>query len=185
MNINNLIFFLIIFFLNTNYCSSQKISKREKRKMELIKNPLAPSKAAFYSAILPGLGQVYTRNTWKVPLVYAAIGSAVYSYSFNKKEYTKYRNVYKRRISGFFDDEYSELIPQNDKILQGMEFHQRNRDLSFIFIIGTYLLNILEANVSAHLMQFNVNNDLSFKPKIEYEPLNRSTSVGFVFKLKI
>ena len=178
MNINNLIFFLIIFFLNTNDCISQKISKREKRKMELIKNPLAPSKAAFYSAIVPGLGQVYTRNTWKVPLVYAAIGSAVYSYSFNKKEYAKYRNIYKRRISGFFDDEYSELIPQNDKILQGMEFHQRNRDLSFIFIIGTYLLNILEANVSAHLLQFNVSDKLSFKPHFEHDFLRAQNQVG-------
>ena len=182
MRINSLIFFIIIFILNTGNCISQKI---QKRKMELIKDPLTPSKAAFYSAIIPGLGQIYTKNTWKVPFVYAAIGSAVYSYSFNKKEYYKYRNIYKRRISGYNDDEYTELIPQNDKILQGMEFHQRNRDLSFIFIIGTYLLNILEANVSAHLMQFNVNSDLSIKPKIEYEPLNQSTAVGFVFKIKI
>ena len=185
MKKNNLILFIAFLILISYDCKSQKISKREVRKMELIKDPLTPSKAAFYSAVLPGLGQVYTKNIWKVPLVYAAIGSAVYSYSFNKTEYTKYRNIYKRRISGYFDDEYSELIPQNEKILQGMEFHQRNRDLSFIFIIGTYLLNILEANVSAHLMQFNVNSDLSFKPRIEYEPLNSSTAVGFVLKLKI
>lgn len=181
---NRLKLLLIVSIFITEYSSGQELTRRENRKIELISDPLTPSKAAFYSAILPGLGQVYTRNTWKVPLVYAAIGSAVYYYVFNKKEYEKYRDIYKRRIVGFEDDEYITLIPQNDKILKGMDFHKNYRDMSFIFIVGTYMLNILEANVSAHLMQFNVNNDLSLKPLIDFEPVSKNETIGFSLKFK-
>lgn len=178
--------FILLFFLfiysEQNY--SQELSARKKRKIELMADPLTPSKAAFYSAIFPGLGQVYLGNEWKVPLVYAAIGSAVYSYVYNKGEYNKYRGIYKRRISGFKDDEYIDLIPQNDKLLKGMDFHKRYRDMSFIFIIGTYMLNILEANVSAHLMQFNVDDNLSFKPNINFEPISKSETIGVAVKFK-
>lgn len=178
------IFLLIILILSNCFSYSQELSSRKKRKIELMSDPLAPSKAAFYSAVLPGLGQIYSGNTWKVPLVYAAIGSAVYGYVYNKNEYNKYRGIYKRRIAGFKDDEYIDLIPQNDKILKGMDFHKKYRDMSFIFIIGTYMLNILEANVSAHLMQFNVNDDLSFKPNIDFEPISESETIGFTVILK-
>ena len=65
-----------------------------------------------------------------------------------------------------------------------MNFHKKYRDMSFIFIIGTYMLNILEANVSTHLMQFNVNNDLSFKPIIDFEPISESESLAIKIELK-
>ena len=65
-----------------------------------------------------------------------------------------------------------------------MDFHKRYRDMSFIFIIGTYMLNILEANVSAHLMQFNVDDNLSFKPNIDFEPISKSETIGVVVKFK-
>ncbi len=85
---------------------------------------------------------------------------------------------------GFKDDEYIELIPQDEKLLKGMDFHKNYRDMSFIFILGTYMLNIIEANVSAHLMQFNVSNDLSLKPVIDFEPISESETIGFKLKLK-
>jgi len=50
-------------------------------------NPLAPSKAAFYSAILPGLGQIYNKRYWKAPIVWGAIGTGIYVYSYNNTEY--------------------------------------------------------------------------------------------------
>ncbi len=175
----------LILFLNFSFSFSQEqLNSRKKRKINLMTDPLAPSKAAFYSAILPGMGQVYSGNSWKVPLVYAAIGSAVYGYVYNKNEYNKYRGIYKRRIAGYTDDEYIDLIPQNDKILKGMDFHKRYRDMSFIFIIGTYMLNILEANVSTHLMQFNVNDSLSFNPEITIKPFAKSETIGLLVEIK-
>ena len=58
-----------------------------KEKSFLIQDPLTPSKAAFYSAVLPGLGQVYIGKSWKVPFVYGAIGASVYGYVYNQKKW--------------------------------------------------------------------------------------------------
>ena len=69
-------------------------------------NPLAPAKAAFYSAVLPGLGQVYNKKYWKVPIVLGAIGTGVYFYTTNNKEYNRYRDAYKSRLAGYKNDEF-------------------------------------------------------------------------------
>ena len=86
------------------------LTRRERRLMRARTSreidPLSPSKAAFYSALVPGLGQVYNKRYWKVPIVYGAIGSGIYFYDWNKKEYDRYRGIYKRRLAGFTDDEF-------------------------------------------------------------------------------
>ena len=144
---------------------NQRFSPRIQR---LVANPLTPSKAAFYSAIIPGLGQAFLGKGWKVPIIYAAIGASLYYYDINNKEMNSYRTAYKRRLNGFFDDEYLETeIPiTTDQLLLGMEFHKNYRDIAIILAAASYMLNILEANVSAHLLQFNVNDDLSITPNI-------------------
>ena len=148
------------------------------RKERLILDPLSPSRAAFYSAIVPGMGQAYLGQYWKIPLVYAAIGASAYYYKLNNDELMKYRNAYKRRLAGYYDDEYTDIIPNKDTLLEGMRFHERYKDMAFIFIVGTYMLNILEANVSAHLLQFNVSDKLSFKPHFEHDFLRAQNQVG-------
>ena len=144
---------------------NQRFSPRIQR---LIADPLTPSKAAFYSAVIPGLGQAFLGKGWKVPIIYAAIGASLYYYDINNKEMNSYRTAYKRRLNGFFDDEYLETeIPiTTDQLLLGMEFHKNYRDIAIILAAASYMLNILEANVSAHLLQFNVNVDLSITPNI-------------------
>jgi hypothetical protein len=144
---------------------NQRFSPRIQR---LIADPLTPSKAAFYSAVIPGLGQAFLGKGWKVPIIYAAIGASLYYYDVNNKEMNSYRTAYKRRLNGFFDDEYLETeIPiTTDQLLLGMEFHKNYRDIAIILAAASYMLNILEANVSAHLLQFNVNDDLSVTPNI-------------------
>ena len=159
---------LILFLVNLQVFSQQLPEEKQKnRKQRLIESPLTPSRAAFYSAVLPGLGQIYIGKAWKVPFVYAAIGASVYGYIYNQKELDRYRTAYKRRNSGYIDDEFIKLIPNKNTLLEGMKFHKNYRDMSFLFILGTYMLNILDANVSAHLMQFNVKDNLSVKPKFE------------------
>ncbi len=130
-------------------------------------DPLSPAKAAFYSAVIPGLGQIYNKRYWKVPLVYAALGTSIYAYNFNQKNYNRYRDAYKRRLAGFNDDEFQNLITNDDRLIDGQNFYKKNRDLSMVFIIGFYILNIIDANVDAHLKQYNVGDDLSFSPILE------------------
>ena len=184
MKISILLF--LLFFINLEL-NAQELKKKilKSRKERLIENPLTPSKAAFYSAIIPGLGQAFIGQAWKVPLVYGAIGSSVYFYSHNKKEMNRYRTAYKRRSSGFSDDEFMEIIPDKTKLLKGMEFHKKYRDMSFLFIIGTYMLNILDANVGAHLMQFNVNDNLSIKSHFESDKYGINSNIGLKMVVKL
>ncbi len=149
---------------------NNKISKLPSaRKIKLIEDPLTPSKAAFYSAVIPGLGQAFVGKVWKIPIVYGAIGASIYYYKTNHKEMLKYRTAYKDRINGIYEDEYLDIIPENETLLKGMKFHKSYRDISMICIIGFYMLNILDANVSAHMMQFNVSEDLTFNPKLIFD----------------
>ena len=108
------VFIPILILLNFQVFSQQLTQEKKTRKQKLIESPLTPSKAAFYSAVLPGLGQIYMGKTWKVPFVYAAIGASVYGYVYNQREMDRYRTAYKRRNSGYTDDEFIKLIPNKD-----------------------------------------------------------------------
>ncbi len=159
-------------------------------------NPLAPSKAAFYSAIFPGLGQIYNKRYWKVPIVIGAIGTGIYVYSFNNTEYNRARDAFKRRRAGFTDDEFYDLNNDNavgaepdisDEALQdAQESSQRDRDLSLLITIALYVLNIVDANVDAHLKQFNVDENLSldFKPFLDVDPLSNRPNYGLALVVK-
>ena len=168
--------------LNRINISGKKYKILSARKIKLIEDPLTPSKAAFYSAVLPGLGQAFIGKTWKIPIVYGAIGASLYYYKTNNKEMLKYRNAYKDRINGIYEDEYLDIIPENETLLKGMKFHKSYRDISMICIIGFYMLNILDANVSAHMMQFNVNENLTFNSKFIFD--NNMSGVSLSIKLK-
>ncbi len=139
-------------------------------------NPLAPAKAAFYSAILPGLGQVYNKKYWKIPLIYGGIGAGLYYYSVNNTKYNSYRNAYKRRLEGYHDDDFQYL--DDSRLIAGQQFYQRNRDMSVLVTVGFYLLNIIDANIDAHLMQFNVNDKLSVRPELYENEINYKQNLG-------
>ena len=142
-------------------------------------DPLSPAKAAFYSAVVPGLGQIYNKSYWKVPLVYIAIGTPIYFYIQNSKEYDRYLTAYKRRQQGFTDDEFYGTTPSGqprlstDGLRRGIQFYRRNKELSILIGIGLYALNIIEANVDAHLKQFNVDERLTVEPFIQHDFLTQ------------
>ncbi len=160
-------------------------------------NPLAPSKAAFYSAILPGLGQIYNRRYWKVPIVYAAIGTGVLVYLDNNSNYNRFRDAFKRRRAGFTDDEFFDLPPLQDTPPANPEFStaaledaqerfQRDRDLALVVTILLYALNVVDANVDAHLKQFNIDNnlDLDITPFVNQNPISANIDFGMTFTIK-
>lgn len=161
-------------------------------------NPLAPSKAAFYSAVLPGLGQIYNKRYWKVPIVYAAIGTGIYAYTFNDGRYDRFRAAFKRRRAGFTDDEFYDLDgsgiePGNpdfsdDALEDAQERFQRDRDLALLITILLYALNVVDANVDAHLKQYNIDDDLSFdldiQPYIDLNPITTDPNYGLALTIK-
>lgn len=137
-------------------------------------NPLSPSKAAFYSAIFPGLGQIYNKKYWKAPVVWAAMGTSIYFYIDNNKEYNRYRTAFKLREAGlkdeFTNDNGSLLISRNG-LISAQKTLKSNRDLSLLTTVIFYVLQIVEASVNAHLLQFNTNDNLSFSLTIISNPV--------------
>ena len=148
-------------------------------------NPLAPAKAAFYSAVLPGLGQAYTKKYWKIPIIYAGIGISIYFYVQNNKDYNKFRDAYKKRLAGFTDDEYwgtgTTPIISSDRLVDAQKTAKRNKDTSIAVAVAFYLLNIIDANVDAHLSQFNVNDDLSVAPNFIFDTEMTGLSLAIKF----
>lgn len=144
-------------------------------------NPLSPAKAAFYSAIVPGSGQVFNKDYWKVPFVYGALAIPIYYYSINNTSYKRYRTAYKLREAGLKDEfttaDGTELISRQG-LVSAQKTLKQNRDTSLLTFAGLYVLQILEASVSAHLLQFNVDDKISFDPQIYKEPVTNETFVG-------
>jgi hypothetical protein len=157
-------------------------------------DPLSPSRAAFYSAILPGLGQAYNKKYWKIPIVYAALGTSIYFYIDNNKEYKRYRDAFKSRLAGFDTDEFwgtdlngnplSSPNISNDALIRAQKTLDRNREISLLVTLGIYALNIIDANVDAHLLQYNVDENLAVKPHFNFNELDATTNLGLTLDFK-
>lgn len=182
--------FLILLFL-TFYGHAQKDSVIVKSKDTIMVpvnkyNALSPSKAAFFSAVFPGGGQIYNKKYWKAPIVWAALGTSTYLYLDNNSEYKRYRRAFKQRKAGLQD----EFTLDNGSVLiseEGLQRAQRtlrgNRDLSILSTIIIYVLQIVEASVNAHLLQFDTGNNLSLKPIAVPNPIRfEAPTIGLRLK---
>lgn len=194
--LNFCFFSVLLFGLQFSYAQIDSIPKKEGMNMKIetteslkekdfgldLYDPLGPAKAAFYSAIIPGLGQAYNRKYWKIPLVYAAIGTTTYFYIDNNNKYNTYRDAFKERLTGQEDEFLGVLTDQN--LIDAQKLFRKNRDLSLLFVIGAYILNVVDANVDAHLQQFNVSEKLSLQPQAEQDFLTGSLSYGLSLNFK-
>ncbi|WP_298144011.1 DUF5683 domain-containing protein [Flavobacterium sp.] len=143
-------------------------------------DPLRPAKAAFYSAILPGLGQAYNKKYWKIPIVYGALGTGFFMYQRNNNEYHKFRTAYKQRLAGQPDQFLGQYNDQT--LINAQRTFQRNRDLSLLVTVGLYVLNIIDANVDAHLKQYNVNDTLTVVPEIFPSDISNGQNIGLTLQ---
>ncbi|UCJ05326.1 hypothetical protein KTO58_16680 [Chitinophaga pendula] len=126
--------------------------------------PHSPRKAAFYSAVLPGLGQYYNKQYWKIPLVYAALGTTTGFFIYNFQQYKEFRDAYRIRIAGNVNvkDKYIDLY-RTSTLKTLRDTYRQYVDYSVLFFIVGYGLNIIDATVFAHLKAFDMSNDLSFR----------------------
>lgn len=144
-------------------------------------------KAALYSALLPGLGQIYNKKWWKVPIIYAAFGGVGYAIAFNQKYYSDFKQALIYRL----DQKPETVDPYESKYTAAnldelQSFYRKNRDLSIIICAGVYALNILDATVDAHLFDFDVSNDLSLRvqPAPLFMPGNLGGGLALTLKFK-
>lgn len=139
-----------------------------------------PSRAALYSALLPGLGQAYNRRYWKLPLIYGGFAAFGYFIQSNNFRYNLYRDAYNVKYAvaqlKSDDPEYEEKKAALEKDLYGAfqsvpvdrlqyykNSYRRDRDFFIILTILFYGINILDATVDAHFFTYDISNDLSLK----------------------
>jgi len=144
-----------------------------------------PKKSLMW-AIIPGGGQVYNRRYWKVPLVYAALGGMVYAIDFNQ---TRYRKLKKALELKLIDEphEYSGTRIDDVRTLRSLrDGFDKDTQLSYIGIVLVYALQGVEAYTDAHLMNFDIGDDLSLQvqPHFELNPVTQSLSPGLGLRLR-
>ncbi|HMH20255.1 MAG TPA: DUF5683 domain-containing protein [Puia sp.] len=132
-----------------------------------------PRKATLYSTFVPGLGQIYNRKYWKLPLVYAAVGIPVYTYFYNKEWYKKCQFALAVILNG--DTSAATLAKVDPKLQPAVQAkydnsirsyrnsYRKDQDYSVIFFLLFWGLQIVDATVDAHLKDFDVSNELSMR----------------------
>ncbi len=173
------IFILTCLFLTFEGKAQEEISLIPKDTVKVVIDPNRPARAAFYSALVPGLGQVYNKKYWKVPIIYGGLWISIGSYLDQNNKYQQFRDEYKRRLDGTSDPNHP-LFGRldDDRLIRSQKFHQKNRDLSALITGFIYILNIVDANIDAHLMQFNVNDNLSIKPDMNQNQIDYQFNYG-------
>ena len=147
---------------------------------------LDPNRAALLSAILPGLGQAYNGQYWKIPLVYAG-GIIIGHYiDYNHRIYSEFQNA----LLADADDDPSTVNPYSEfgqtALIRNRDAFRRNRDYLMIIGVGYYLINIIEAHVSAHLHEFDVNDNLSMNISPAIQPTALfSQAIGIKISLNL
>lgn len=147
-----------------------------------------PARAAFYSAILPGLGQAYNGRYWKVPLVYGALGTSVAVYLYNENQYQDLREAFRIRLAGGTNDAFSDAdgnpIISDAGLERAQRTAQRNKELTLLITAGIYILQIIDANVDGHLDDFNIDRNLSLTPtimNIEHVPSGANVGLSLIY----
>jgi hypothetical protein len=152
----------------------------------------SPKKAAIRSAILPGLGQIYNKKYWKLPIVYGALGTcgAIFFYNLNNYKDTrfayrvKYNMQYNHTDTALFSQIRQNLKPLD---IESLKYYRnsfrRDIDYSALFFLLLWGLNVVDATVDAHLKGFDVSPDLSFRFKPGYSDMARTSGLSLVVKI--
>jgi len=129
-----------------------------------------PRKALIFGLIVPGAGQAYNRSFWKVPIVLGAIGTTVYLIDDNRTNYFIFRDVYKERVNteGENTDVFAAAYPQDSQLKTIRDQLRKDYELSWIALVGVGILSAAEAFVDCHLKSFDISEDLSFKPQLNF-----------------
>lgn len=139
-----------------------------------------PKTATLRSLVLPGWGQVYNRQYWKLPIIYAALGITAGIYIYNNTWYKRTRDAYEIKVDNdtqHFSQIHPRLQPLSASSLQSYRnIFRQDRDYSMLWFIVFWGLNIVDATVYAHLKEFDVSPDLSLKVK---PMLRQNGNAGF------
>lgn len=150
----------------------------------------SPQKALWYSVVLPGLGQVYNKQAWKIPIIYVGAGVVTYFAITNYNGREKFKNEYLNRVNGNTDVLLERYASYPDANIYSL-YQSYNRNFQLSLIVGgfVYILNIMDAYVYGHLFDFEINEDVSLhlRPNVDffsYGSGKLSPATGFTLQLK-
>jgi hypothetical protein len=163
---------------NYDLVNDSTLTAEEDSVKEITKNPKL---AGWLSCALPGAGQVYNGQYWKVPIIYGGIGTLVYVSQFYNVRYKQLKNdehyllAMQAGDSTYNGHSFYGLTTEND-IVRYMRKYRRYRDLCYLGMFLVYMMNIFDAVVDAHLYDYNVTDDLALRvepyatePKFSFE----------------
>ncbi|MDB5232066.1 MAG: hypothetical protein JWN76_2871 [Chitinophagaceae bacterium] len=190
MNYRNVIIWLLCCFFYSNSISAQqqradsaaikeKIvplfdSSKSKQKDTVARKVHDPRKATFRSAVLPGWGQAYNREYWKIPIVYAALGITGGFFVYNNNWYHKTKKAYDIRVNKD-TARFGEIDPQLKTLEDTRLAYYRNqfrkdRDYSVLYFLFAWGLNVVDATVFGHLKEFDVSDNLTLRISPKFNP---------------
>jgi hypothetical protein len=161
-----------------------------------------PKKALLFS-LIPGGGQIYNRKYWKLPIVYGGLMGCMYAITWNGKNYKDYSKAYfdimedyqmvkdNSNYDGPWSESWTIFVPVGeekqyvsntsfqDNLKRRKDYFRRYRDLSIIIGVGVYALSIIDAYVDAHLFDFDISQDLSFRWSPEVAPKTRYSDASY------
>jgi len=146
-----------------------------------MKNPM---RASLYSAIFPGMGQIYNGKWWKAPLVWGILGTGTGFIIYYNNQYKEFRGYYLDKLYGNPIDVPGIANLSVEQLANIQDDRKRSRDYAIALTALGYILNILDATVDAHLYGIKKDPDLSFRPIMmqnlyTFEP---TLGVGFHYK---
>ncbi len=197
MNKNLVLYFIFCVFFSTKLTaqqdslasenvqdSSQIIKKSGKKKRSFSEDTLthSPSRAALYSAILPGLGQAYNKKYWKIPIIYGLGGTLGYFIGFNNNLYLEFKSsVEAKTLRNGEDDPYPFISTQG--AIRNRDYYKRNKELLILLTLLLYGLNVVDATVDAHLKSFDVSDELAIRIEPQLDQLGGGTFAGIGIRL--
>ena len=181
---------------NTLITADTIVKQQKPAKIVKAKKPHSPTKATIMSACLPGLGQIYNRKWWKVPIVYAGLGGLGYLAYSNYSEYRSYLHAYEFKTGDLpegttLSQHEADLANKyaDSQLQTYKESYRRDFEFYSILTVAWYGLNILDACVDGHLYTYDISDDLSFSIDPYLRPtetpikIPQYAQVGLSFKL--
>lgn len=181
---------LFVVFLQTNSFAQKRTDSIVVKTDSLKKHSprkVIPRVATIRSAILPGLGQIYNRKYWKLPLVYGAIGATTGIFIYNVNNYRRLRDAYRNKTDGISSNDvliyYKYRNLSAGALRSYRNVFRQNVDYSALFFLVFWGLNVVDATVDAHLHSFDVNDNISFQFKPGYSNMANTSGMSLVINI--
>jgi hypothetical protein len=166
---------------------------QNKSRVDSIMKYHSPRKAAIRSALVPGLGQIYNKKYWKVPIVWGALGVTGAIFAYNLTTYRELRDAVQIRTAaqppGYDSTNWDKINPlylniDMNALRSYRDEYRRNIDYTALIFIVLWGLNVVDATVDAHLKAFDVSPDLSLKIKPGKSNMAGTTGISLILAIK-